>query len=258
MQCAPCCHHPHSPAPASRPALPPPPGRGNNLTKMGASSRPRDVAMQVPTAPTHHPPHPPLPLPSPRPSPPHSPQPPPAAATLVPHLSRPHPLQVAAQARACVDCPTLQVVGPQSCNQALKAVAIARTFLKESASTDICIQPSFMLRAAGATAHRPALLPWPPEAPPPTAPPPTAAYISAGVSASRPTFMQLEDGHTGILIYIRKKFRRTTGEAEAQQLKAASGTDAKVSSQYSHISARQVRPPAAPTPRRPPGLLAYC
>ena len=39
--------------------------------------------------------------------------------------------------------------------------------------------------------------------------------------------MQLEDGHTGILIYIRKKFRRTTGEAEAQQLKAASGTDAK-------------------------------
>jgi len=110
--------------------------RGNNLTKMGSSSRPRDVAMQV-----------------------------------------------AAQARACVDCPTLQVVGPQSCNQALKAVAIARTFLKESASTDICIQP---------------------------------------------TFMQLEDGHTGILIYIRKKFRRTTGEAEAQQLKAASGTDAKV------------------------------
>merc|ERR1719424_541765 len=92
-------------------------------------------------------------------------------------------MQVAAQARACVDCPTLQVVGPQSCNQALKAVAIARTFLKESASTDICIQP---------------------------------------------TFMQLEDGHTGILIYIRKKFRRTTGEAEAQQLKAASGTDAKV------------------------------
>ena len=91
---------------------------------------------------------------------------------------------MAAQARACVDCPTLQVVGPQSCNQALKAVAIARTFLKESESTDICIQPAFM---------------------------------------------QLEDGHTGILIYIRKKFRRTTGEAEAQQLKAASGTDAKVS-----------------------------
>ena len=92
-------------------------------------------------------------------------------------------MQVAAQARACVDCPTLQVVGPQSCNQALKAIAIARTFLKESNSTDICIQPAFM---------------------------------------------QLDDGHTGILVHIRKKFRRTTGEAEAQQLKAASGTDAKV------------------------------
>ena len=49
--------------------------------------------------------------------------------------------------------------------------------------------------------------------------------------------MQLEDGHTGILIYIRKKFRRTTGEAEAQQLKAASGTDAKVSRQCRHLSA---------------------
>merc|ERR1719421_2666458 len=44
--------------------------RGNNLTKMGSSSQPRAVAMQV-----------------------------------------------AAQARACVDCPTLQVVGPQSTNQ---------------------------------------------------------------------------------------------------------------------------------------------
>jgi len=110
--------------------------RGNNLTKMGSSSRPRDVAMLV-----------------------------------------------AAQARACVDCPTLQVVGPQSTNQAMKAISIARTFLKESNSTDICVQPAFM---------------------------------------------QLEDGHTGILLHIRKKFRRTTGEAEAQQLKAASQTDAKV------------------------------
>ena len=61
--------------------------------------------------------------------------------------------------------------------------------------------------------------------------------------------MQLEDGHTGILIYIRKKFRRTTGEAEAQQLKAASGTDAKVSRQYRHLSAyhgRDGRPLARP------------
>lgn len=44
--------------------------RGNNLTKCGAKTNPRDTAMLI-----------------------------------------------AAQARACVDCPTLQVVGPQSTNQ---------------------------------------------------------------------------------------------------------------------------------------------
>mmetsp|Transcript_63421 Transcript_63421/g.105509 ORF Transcript_63421/g.105509 Transcript_63421/m.105509 type:complete len:215 (+) Transcript_63421:33-677(+) len=110
--------------------------RGNNLTKMGSSSNPRDTAMLI-----------------------------------------------AAQARACVDCPTLQVVGPQSTNQGVKSIAIARTFLKESGDTDICMQPEFT---------------------------------------------HLEDSHTGILLLIRKKARRTSGEAEAQQLKAASSTDAKV------------------------------
>ena len=111
--------------------------RGNNLTKMGNSSNPRDVAMLI-----------------------------------------------AAQARAPVDCPTLQAVGPQATNQAVKAIAIARTFLKESQSIDICTQPEFF---------------------------------------------QLEDGHTGLLLPIRKKTRRArSGEDEAQALKAASGTDAKV------------------------------
>uniref|UniRef100_A0A7S0NW20 Stage V sporulation protein S n=1 Tax=Calcidiscus leptoporus TaxID=127549 RepID=A0A7S0NW20_9EUKA len=110
--------------------------RGNNLTKMGASSHPRDTARLI-----------------------------------------------AAQARACVDCPTLQVVGPQSTNQGLKAIAIARSFLKESQSTDVCMQPEFT---------------------------------------------QLEDGHTGILLMIRKKVRRTSGEGEAQTLKAAASTDARV------------------------------
>ena len=43
---------------------------------------------------------------------------------------------IAAQARAPVDCPTLQCIGPQATNQAVKAIAIARTFLKESQSTD--------------------------------------------------------------------------------------------------------------------------
>jgi len=130
--------------------------RGNNLTKMGSNSNPRDVAMQV-----------------------------------------------AAQARACVDCPTLQVVGPQSTNQALKAIAIARTFLKESGSTDICVQPEFM---------------------------------------------QLDDGHTGILLHIRKKFRRTTGEAEAQQLKAASSTDAKVRARRNAYACTRARARARRTP----------
>jgi stage V sporulation protein SpoVS len=111
--------------------------RGNNLTKMGNSSNPRDVAMLI-----------------------------------------------AAQARAPVDCPTLQAIGPQATNQAVKAIAIARTFLKESQSIDICVQPEFF---------------------------------------------QLEDGHTGLLLLIRKKTRRArSGEDEAQALKAASGTDAKV------------------------------
>ena len=63
--------------------------RGNNLTKMGNHSNPRDVAMLI-----------------------------------------------AAQARAPVDCPTLQAIGPQAANQAMKAIAIARTFLKESQSID--------------------------------------------------------------------------------------------------------------------------
>merc|ERR1719502_1279236 len=107
--------------------------RGNNLTKMGNSSSPRDTAMLI-----------------------------------------------AAQARSCVDCPTLQAVGPQATNQAVKAIAIARTFLKQSDSIDICIQPEFV---------------------------------------------HLEDQHTGMLLKIRKKARRTTGEGEAQQLKAASQTD---------------------------------
>jgi len=110
--------------------------RGNNLTKIGNNSKPRDTAMLI-----------------------------------------------AQQARSCVDCPTLQSVGPAATNQAMKGIAIARTFLKQSESTDICMQP---------------------------------------------TFVHLEDNHTGLLLQIRKKARRATGEGEAQQLKAASQTDAKV------------------------------
>lgn len=78
--------------------------RGNNLTKMGNSSSPRDTAMLI-----------------------------------------------AAQARSCVDCPTLQAVGPQATNQAVKSIAIARTFLKQSDSIDICMQPEFVLLEDGHT-----------------------------------------------------------------------------------------------------------
>merc|ERR1712023_519000 len=45
----------------------------------------------------------------------------------------------------------------------------------------------------------------------------------------QPEFFQLEDGLSGLLLPIRKKQRRArSGEDEAQALKAASGTDAKV------------------------------
>ena len=102
----------------------------------------------------------------------------------------------------------------------------------------------------------PGRLPWPPGGASRRAPRRQLhTFTFLRRSSTRPTFMQLEDGHTGILIYIRKKFRRTTGEAEAQQLKAASGTDAKVSSQYSHISA-QVSQAASSTNAKVPALRA--
>ena len=58
--------------------------------------------------------------------------------------------QLAAQARAAVDCPTLQCVGPTSINQAVKAVAIARTYLFQSDQSgssshpDLTVYPEFV------------------------------------------------------------------------------------------------------------------
>ena len=58
--------------------------------------------------------------------------------------------QIAAQARAAVDCPVLQCVGPQSINQGMKAVAIARTYLEESdrggatSHPDLVVYPEFV------------------------------------------------------------------------------------------------------------------
>jgi len=78
--------------------------RGNNTTKIGASTNPREVASQI-----------------------------------------------AAQARAAVDCPILQCLGPPSINQAIKAIAIARTYLaqsdqttQQSAHPDLTVSPEFI------------------------------------------------------------------------------------------------------------------
>jgi stage V sporulation protein SpoVS len=72
--------------------------RGNNVTKIGNATNPRDVASQI-----------------------------------------------AAQARAAVDCPTLQCVGPQSTNQGLKAVAIARTYLQQSDQSGASCHPDIVM-----------------------------------------------------------------------------------------------------------------
>lgn len=81
--------------------------KGNNTTKIGNATNPRDVAGQI-----------------------------------------------AAQARAAVDCPVLRCIGPQSTNQALKAVAIARTYLsqsdqKGSRHPDITVYPEFVKLEGG-------------------------------------------------------------------------------------------------------------
>eukprot|EP00308_Calcidiscus_leptoporus_P009524 CAMPEP_0119369938 /NCGR_PEP_ID=MMETSP1334-20130426/16380_1 /TAXON_ID=127549 /ORGANISM="Calcidiscus leptoporus, Strain RCC1130" /LENGTH=237 /DNA_ID=CAMNT_0007386887 /DNA_START=15 /DNA_END=728 /DNA_ORIENTATION=- len=82
--------------------------RGNNMTKVGSSTNPRDVASQI-----------------------------------------------AAQARAAVDCPVLQCLGPQSTNQAVKAIAIARTYLFQSdqlgqrSHPDLAVYPEFVKLEGG-------------------------------------------------------------------------------------------------------------
>lgn len=120
------------------------------------------------------------------------------------------------QARSCVDCPTLQAVGPQATNQAVKAIAIARTFLKQSESIDICMQPTFVHLEDG---HTGILIP----------PPHSERSLLAIRSISRRILSEcVPFSCSGMLLQIRKKTRRATGEGEAQQLKAASGTDSKV------------------------------
>jgi stage V sporulation protein S len=68
--------------------------RGNNTTRVGATTSPRTIASQI-----------------------------------------------AAQARAAVDAPLLRCVGPQAINQAVKAIAIARTYLEQSDASGSCLHP---------------------------------------------------------------------------------------------------------------------
>ena len=74
--------------------------------------------------------------------------------------------QIAAQARAAVDCPILQCIGPGATNQAIKAVAIARTYLSKSHSSgttahpDCIVYPEFVKLDPYATAPPGCLAAW--------------------------------------------------------------------------------------------------
>ena len=98
--------------------------------------------------------------------------------------------QIAAQARAAVDCPVLQCVGPQSTNQGMKAIAIARTYLHQSDRN-------------GASSH-----------------PDLAVY---------PEFIQLEGDEqlSAMQLVIRKRTRRLIVSKEGRSLKVGTQTDAK-------------------------------
>ena len=103
--------------------------------------------------------------------------------------------QIAAQARAAVDCPTLQCIGPSATNQAIKAVSIARTYLVKS-------------DAAGASAH-PDLIVYP-------------EFIKLDAS-------QVEEGTalSALQLTLCKRVRRTSVDKEGRSLKVSSNTEAK-------------------------------
>mmetsp|Transcript_51805 Transcript_51805/g.85938 ORF Transcript_51805/g.85938 Transcript_51805/m.85938 type:complete len:243 (-) Transcript_51805:277-1005(-) len=100
--------------------------------------------------------------------------------------------QIAAQARAAVDCPILRCVGPQSTNQAMKAVAIARTYLFES-------------DRSGQTSH-----------------PDLTVY---------PEFVKVEGGPddqlSAVQLVISKRARRPCDVKEGRSLKVGTNTEAK-------------------------------
>ena len=109
--------------------------------------------------------------------------------------------QVAAQARAAVDCPVLQCVGPQSTNQAMKAIAIARTYLKQS--------------DAGGDSSHPDL----------TVYPEFVKLSSADQRGGGPTAAGEE--LSAVQLAISKRSRRPSVDKEGRCLKVSTQTDAK-------------------------------
>lgn len=103
--------------------------------------------------------------------------------------------QIAAQGRAAIDCPTLQTIGPSATNQAIKAVAIARTYLGKS-------------DAAGTSSH-PDLMVYP-------------EFIRLDAA-------QVEEGTalSALQLTLSKRMRRTSVDKEGRSLKVSSQTEAK-------------------------------
>jgi len=102
--------------------------------------------------------------------------------------------QIAAQGRAAVECPTLQAIGPGATNQAIKAIAIARTYL-------------FKSNESGQSQH-----------------PDIVVY---------PEFVKLDQSQgdetqlSALELTLTKRSRRTSVDKEGRSLKVSSGTEAK-------------------------------
>jgi len=105
--------------------------------------------------------------------------------------------QIAAQARAAVDCPTLQCIGPSATNQAIKAVSIARNYLAKS-------------DASGETAH-PDVIVYP-------------EFVKLDAASG-----QMDDGPalSAMQLTLCKRVRRTSVDKEGRSLKVSSSTEAK-------------------------------
>ena len=103
--------------------------------------------------------------------------------------------QIAAQARAAVDCPTLQCIGPAATNQAIKAVSISRTYLIKSDS--------------GGPSNHPDLIVYP-------------EFIKLDPS-------QQDEGAalSALQLTLCKRVRRTSVDKEGRSLKVSSNTEAK-------------------------------